>query len=410
MKISTLLKREPFEKIFEETMVLFLDDLTGNNYKVSWNSGKTSKSLSDSDQYWYCNPLINSIFVKKVNSSVFSSINGEYQYNPLRPWRIILQKIYLLLSQSKITSVFMSKNMVTFSPAIEDAKNKLIIGGNTKIRIIDISSKKVYVILKNGFARKYLEREVYARDNFPYLPIPKIDEYSSQGLWYREEYIVGLSPNRMAKSKGESVLCKVVEHIFKMLNETKKETTVFEYTKTLQKKINSDLDSISYIDKKVKDKMKNIVFTLVGTLEEHLNEPINIAYCHGDFHQGNILSDEKNYWILDWEYSGHKQIGYDLFILLLESRIENGFSDRFYKLMNNKFDRNQMELINNWPGINWNNKVLKKIYLTIFLLEDIYFHIDENNNNIFYKDVNIFADYCLELDKIVYNTNWTIYG
>jgi len=410
MKISELIKREPFERIFRETMALFLNDLTGVTHKVSWRDKKYLQSLSDSKQYWYCNPLINSIFVKRVKPDVFNSINGEYQHNPLRPWRSILQKIYLLLSQSKITSVFMSKNTVIFSPAIEDSENKLIIGGNTKIRIIDIASKKVYVILKKGFARKYLEREVYVRDNFPYLPIPKIDEYSDHGLWYREERIVGLSPNRMAKSKGEGVLCKVVENIFKMLNETKKETTVFEYTKTLQKKINNDLGSISYIDKKVKHKMKNIVSTLVETLEEHLNVPINIAYCHGDFHQGNILSDEENYWILDWEYSGYKQIGYDLFILLLESRIENGFSDRFYKLMNNKFDRNQMELINNWPGINWKDETLKKIYLTIFLLEDIYFHIDENNNNIFYKDVNIFADYCLELDKIISNQTWTIYG
>ncbi len=406
MKISTLLKREPFEKIFEETMTLFLNDLTNNSYQVSWDGKKTYRPLSGDSQQWYCNPLINSIFVKKVNPSVFNSINGEYQHNPLRPWRSILQKIYLFLSQSKITSIVMSKYMVSFSPAIEDARNKLIIGGNTKIRIIDVASKKVYVILKNGFDRKYLEREVYVRTNFPYLPMTKINEYSSHGLWYQEEYIVGLSPNRMAKDKGEDVLCKVVEHIFKMLNETKKETTVFEYTKSLRKKINNGLNSISYIDKKIKYKLKNIVSTLIVGLEEHFHESINIAYCHGDFHQGNILSNGSDIWILDWECSGYKQIGYDVFVLLLESRIENDFSNRFFKLVYSQFDRNQMELIDNWPGINWKNETLKKIYLTMFLIEDIYFHIDENNNNIFYKNTNIFSNYCSELEKIIYSPIW----
>ncbi len=408
MKISTLIKREPFKIIFEETMVLFLNDLINKgDYKVFWGDSKNSQSLSDNKQYWYCNPLINSIFVKKVNPSVFNSINGEYQHNPLRPWRSVFQKLYLLLSQSKYTSILMSKYTISISPSIGGAKNKLIIGGNAKIRIIDIESKAVYVILKSGFDKKYIEREVYARVNFPYLPIPKINEYGDNGLWYREEYIVGVSPNRMEQGKGKDILFKVVKCIHRMLEDTKKQTPIFKYVESLQGKINNGLDSISYIDVNVKNDMQVIVSSLIGCLERYSHKSIDVAYCHGDFHQGNILSNEDDYWILDWECGGYKQIGHDLFILLLESRMENGFSNRFFKLINSQFDGSQTELINNWPGINWKDKKLQKIYLTIFLLEDICFHIDENNNNIFYKDLNIFATYCIELEKIIYNPIWS---
>ena len=39
--------------------------------------------------------------------------------------------------------------------------------------MIDIADRNVYVILKSGFQKKYLDREIYVRNNFRYLPIPK---------------------------------------------------------------------------------------------------------------------------------------------------------------------------------------------------------------------------------------------
>ena len=87
---------------------------------------------------------------------------------------------------------------------------------------------------------------------------------------------------------------------------------------------------------------------------------------------------------MDWECGGYKQIGHDLLILLLESRMESGFSNRFLKIVDDQFDSNQRELIRNWPELNWGDGLFKEICLTIFLLEDIYFHVDERNNDIFY--------------------------
>ena len=195
MKISTLLEREPFDKIFEKTMASFFSDFTNHPHKVKWYPKNHNNQNTASIQQWYCNPLINSIFVKDANSDVFNSISGEYSHNPLKPWRSSIQKLYLSLSQHQMTSPLMSKYVIEVSPPIKDAKNKLIVGGNTKIRLIDIANRKVYVILKNGFDKKYLEKEIYVRTNFIFLPIPKIYTYGSNDLWYCEEYVSGKSPN-----------------------------------------------------------------------------------------------------------------------------------------------------------------------------------------------------------------------
>jgi len=386
MKISVLLEREPFDKIFEKTFSSFLKSFTNNPHMVKWHTKKYKSKNNASIQQWYCNPLINSIFTKGVNPSVFDSIIGEYSDNPLKPWRSSIQKLYLYLSQNQITSPLMSKYVIEVSPPIEDAKNKLIVGGNTKIRLIDITNRKVYVILKNGFDKKYLEKEIYIRTNFIYLPIPRIHTYGNNDLWYCEEYISGVSPNRMEGNQGRKILLEVVQYLHKMLNETKQSIPLSEYVVSLQERINENIEQISYIDANIKRGIKNITSTLAAHLQKYSNHVITVAYCHGDFHQGNILTNGKDHWILDWENSGQKQIGYDLFILLLESRIESGFSNRFLKLLNNQLNSDQQQMISNWPEIEWDTRSLKERDLILFLLEELDFYVNENSNILFKKN------------------------
>ena len=90
------------------------------------------------------------------------------------------------------------------------------------------------------------------------------------------------------------------------------------------------------------------------------NIGITVAYSHGDFHQGNIISNEDEFWILDWENSGVKQIGYDLLILLIESRIEKDYEKRFLNTFNYDLPKDKINIINQWPGINWHNQDSKK--------------------------------------------------
>lgn len=401
MKISTLLSREPFKNIFIETMRSFLKDYTGNLHVIKWTK-KTNFCLKKSDnQQWYCNPLINSLFIEGVDPNVFNSINGEYYYNPLRPWRSLFQRIYLILSQSKLTSIFMSKYVVNFYPKIEGASNKLIIGGNNKIRIIDIHKREVFVILKDGFDTKYLEREIYVRKKFPFMPTTKINFTGKNGLWYSEEYISGIPPNRIKGKKSKIILFKAIEDLRYLLIKTKEKRELHKYAISIHKYIKDDLDRIISIDITVKNNIILQTLKLVELLKNQENNKIFLSYCHGDFHQGNILSEGDNYWILDWEHSGTKQIGYDLFILLMGSRVDIGYSEKFIKLLDGKFNDTQIKLINFWPEILCNKNFLKIEYLIVFLLEDIYFYVNEQTNNLFYLNKSLLSNRSSELEKIL---------
>ena len=101
------------------------------------------------------------------------------------------------------------------------------------------------------------------------------------------------------------------------------------------------------------------------------------------------------------EHSGKKQIAYDLFIYLLDRRNEEGFSKRFSVIYDSKLNAFQKDIIKNWPGLNWDNKVQRNIYLYLFLLEDLLFYLKENTNDKIYENKGIFETRISEYKKIL---------
>ena len=69
--------------------------------------------------------------------------------------------------------------------------------------------------------KKFIDKEIYIREKFINLPVTKIIKQSQNALWFCEEYIHGISPNRM-HADGKETLQKVVERLNEMLIETRK--------------------------------------------------------------------------------------------------------------------------------------------------------------------------------------------
>jgi thiamine kinase-like enzyme len=401
MKISTLIEREPFKKLFKVTIEDFLVSKTNIKHQVQYDY---QSLLGKKSQVWLCNPLINSIFIQEANSDIFSSINGEYSYNPHKPWKSIAQKIYLRLSQSKFTAARLAKYKISISPPIQNPESKLFIGGNTKIRLLDTLNKEVFVILKKGFNKQFIEKELYVKKNFRYLPTPNIIDHGVEGSWYSEEYIQGIPPNRLPAEIGKVRILEAIECLKKLYSETSNTEYLHDYVLTQSHNIKNQLKDFKNASTEVISSIDYIVSKIVKNLMLEKNAKINLAYCHGDFHQGNILSGVDKFWILDWEYSGVKHISYDLIIFLLDTRIEDGFSDRFINIINNKINKFQLNICSNWPGIDWSNTNSRKIYLLIFLLDDLIFHISESSNSFFYKKDDVLKMRCNEICNIIEHT------
>lgn len=384
MKISILIKREPFLSIFESSIEAFLADYYKAAHTVNWNRVKRSVNTSESKQIWYCNPLINSIFVRKVNKKVFESINGEYASNPLKPWRSFMQAAYLKIAQSRMFGHIIASHSLEIFPPLPNADCMLIIGGNTKLRLIDISKKSIFVILKHGFDIQYIQREVFVRNEFPHLPVTPIAEVNLEHGWYQEQYITGHPPNRLQKARGKIALERAIQAIHVMLIESERRVSLSDYVELLFQRWIAAAAELDYVNEKAMTGIRRLVRILKSTLESSEVCQISIAYCHGDFHQGNILANDEDMWIMDWEYSGEKQIAYDLFVLLIQSRVESGYASRVTTLLTGSADLEYEGYAQAWPGIDWYGSE-RFVYLLLFLFEEVNFYISELSCLVFYQ-------------------------
>ena len=88
---------------------------------------------------------------------------------------------------------------------------------------------------------------------------------------------------------------------------------------------------------------------------------------------------------------------YDYLVMFLKSRVMNGLSDRYDQL---RINIEGEEKTNNWLESFLKKKYHKKIYLKLFILEEIIFHIEEKKNQIFYDGEKSLLLFFNEIKKI----------
>ena len=146
---------------------------------------------------------------------------------------------------------------------------------------------------------------------------------------------------------------------------------------------------------------KNEILSVIKQLNSlfvDYNKKIYLCQSHGDFQEGNIIYDGKKVWIIDWEYTRTRQISYDLLVLLLKPRNIINYHTRFIDFKNNIRSKEQKWIINKWYNKKSNN--IGDTDLLLFIIEELDFFIEQNNNNKFtrsYPDENIFIGHIKNL-------------
>jgi thiamine kinase-like enzyme len=373
MKISISQKRESFDRIFETTISRFLSDINKIATTAKWRTKKNGSGYRN--QTWYCNPLINSIVVKNANKEVYKSFINEYKTNPLTPWKSIIQRMYLLFAANSWLAHYFSPYIIEINPAIESSKNKIFIGGNTKIRLIDIEKQIVYAILKDGYDNCYVKNDLEVRTNYPYLPAPKIYNISGKYDWYCEEYIWGVSPDRINSKIGGKYIENAIFSLHKMYCDTMQIISRDVYIKSLIHSINNNLDHCHNIPSNVIGVINRCVKQLSMKLTNQLPLEISLCQNHGDLQLGNILcnDNENKLWIVDWEFTRVRQYGFDYFVMILLGR-SKGLLPRLIKFYNNDLDENQKKRTRLWRKLDVNNI---RYMLLLYLLEELEFRVEE---------------------------------
>lgn len=406
MKISLLLKREPFGNIFEETMSAFFSDYFGQDYKIKWcqNNFEKETEFKSETQIWKCNPQLNAIFVPGAERKVFEPIIREFSYTSVW-WRKPFQCIYVKTATHRLWGEYLAKIIIKVSPVVPDARNLLIVGGNHKLRLLDYKRKKSFVILKKGFNSNFYERELNVR-RLAYnlkLPVPSIlEEVSSNIRWYVEEYVIGTPINRLKESKrSRFVLGECIKALQILGEHTREEIEVENYVGRLSESIKSNIISnhlltdggqarlLDYLDK---------VRSFIVELSRNYLRKIDTVIAHGDFQPANIIINDDCYWMIDWEYSCRRQAEYDGLVYLLKSRFPYGMAKRLKNLL--KDDGIWTEpILCKWSDIGKIDLGRKRFILAIFLLEELSLRIEENSNPMFKKLGSGFYDFINELPK-----------
>ena len=389
MRISLLLQREPFGRILEETLSRFWSEQLGIRTAVQWHSGRPSRRVfSSGNQIWLVNYYINAIFATDAASDVFKPVRKEFSHS-LVWWKRPLQKGYVALSSSQYGSFWLAQAWLTVIPAIDNTENLLIIPGNHKIRILDHRYEQVFSILKTGFSSHFMQQEIASRKLAAdlHINVPPLTQVASNGTWFSEYYLIGVPLNRLTeRAQVRMAEKKAATFLQRLICSTRQEESLHQYVSRLRSHILHLITKNHLLTGELKQNLRNDV----EKITQHVLDSSPAIECnlttslsHGDFQPANILVDDDNVWLIDWEYSDRRQTGYDTLVFLLHSRFPRGLAQRLQTFVAEGMDEN-MPLFDILP-IEWRSIRNRLLSARIFLLEELDLHLTENDNSQFFQ-------------------------
>jgi len=377
MRLDLLLKREDFAKTFEISFARYLFEVFNISATVNWrNNTKDSNFL-------LVNHKLNVIYSKNIDRAKLKLIVSEYEYNP-NLVRRFLQKIYIKLSISTYFEHLFAKTIVSVSPWIESFDEVCIVPGNQSIRIINLETLTARVILKEGFSSQSIRNEIYLRQKYKFLPIPKLLNVDTQSLWFEELQVSALPFNRIDNQTiKDKILIDVKRNLLKLYSETTIKIDIKNYVKSLYETCDNLITKLPEIYTKFdKKEIRDIFILLNETVKNFPDRTIDLVQSHGDLQLGNILVGNNNseLYLIDWEYTEKRSIFYDSLVLATDCRKPKGLAKRIKTILDGA------DLSWNWC-IKTDGFRLSKCELAIFLIEDLIVRLSELNiPNLIIKD------------------------
>ena len=388
MKIQQLLQREPFGDILEATLEHFLYDRFGQNYRVTWYSHNPGLRTIHrrGQQAWFCNPLLNAIFAEDTTSDVLAAVRKGYAITPFR-WRRHLQRGYVALATHNIFAPRMASCALGIQPPLPEAEHILIMGGNNKIRVMDVVERRVWEVLKVGFDPIFINREIEVRSVPDFWPVPALKSIASDHTWFEEEYINGVALNRLPDDRDRRPFVReafsVLQH---WIERTRTTGDTVEYVDGLAAGIKHKVERATLITSAEKEEILRWLDSARRLLDQLMQRPgrmLPVAVCHGDFQEGNILVGDDRLWLVDWEHSLQRQALYDVLVFSLRSRFPSGLAMRIRNAL-----ENPQSLLEQIP-IPWDDLAQAmdngalRLVLAVFLLEELDWNLEENSNPLF---------------------------
>lgn len=398
MRISVLQKREPFYNILEKTLENYFSKRYGVPYIVRVKEKHAVRKVSSKNQVWYCNPYLNIIFCPTVKPEPLLPAVYEFSRSA-KPWRTPLNRCYVTLATWRRTSRFMATSTIEIAPPVPNAEDIVIIGGNHHIRLLDYGHGSCTVIKKSGSSDELMKNEIAVRCIHPHLPAPQLIEQNESGEWYREKLILGTPINRLKdRQTADEALKRIVQSLLGLYGLTKATENINDYVSHLIERVQLYIRQNRLLSESQRDTVHGIVQKL-ACISNKTRDEIILVQTHGDFQPGNILLGDGGPWLIDWEYTNRRQIGYDAIVYALETRHSKGLAHRMARTIDGTINLDGW--FESWPGFDWNDCCNRKAKLGLFLLEELLLKLMENDNDHFFALDYGFICFFNELQSII---------
>ena len=326
MRISLLLAREPFGTIVERTLESFLPMLTGSPQEVHWRQ-RTAEQNPQAQRFWV-NVYLNAIVHGSAPRNVLNPVLREFGTS-LSRWRRPFQRLYMEMAASPLARRRLSQAAIDLTPGFERPERWLILGGNYKLRLLCRDEELCYSVVKHGFPMRFMEREIQARRSAASagIPTPELLDADESAGWLLERYIEGTPLNRLAsEEEAAAVLDRLAVPLAEWSRATAHSMPVREYALRLLAESRQHLGLRSRFTPQMQGALERVLLLLERRFENATGS-VTLATCHGDLQPGNVLQGTTD-WVINWEYAGIRQLGYDPLVWSLALRFPEGLAGR----------------------------------------------------------------------------------
>lgn len=391
MKIQQLLQREPFGDILEKTLSRFLSGRFGRVYNVRWRRLQAFESLrhprAANPETWYCNPFLNAIFSARADRSVLDLVRESYIRTPFY-FRRYPQQLYVTLATQRATAPLLATHVLDINPRLDGQENMLILGGNNRIRLLDLKMRRTWDILKYGFDSACMLSELAVHRRPGAWPFPALRAAAEDGTWYESDYISAISLNRLNRKQDRTpLIASALKTLGQWLDQRRTTSTTMIYAGRLVEELGHLSRKGTLFDIADQEMIRQWLAAALEILSAagHEELPVELAWGHGDFQDGNILVDaESRIWIVDWEHARQRQLAYDYLVFSLRSRFPDGLSGRIQAaLHSDEFILQSLPVVHPHLRSLLMDTKRRKATLVLFLLEDLLWNLQENMNPLF---------------------------
>lgn len=384
MRISLLLEREPIGAILEQTLATYWATQYGHTYRVHWQMGQCQPHRQEESQEWLVNSYLNAIFTPKLNAAAFDPIRREFTRSMVW-WKRPLQRGYVTLATNRITAKTFAQARLYVSPRLAEADSTLIVAGNHKLRLLNHHQQSVTNLLKIGFGKHFMQREIAVRQmaNQCGVPVPQLYDVDDAGGWYTEAYLSGTPINRLADPRTVAhAVQSAVQALQPLYGATKQQGSLAMYLNTLISALQAQLAAHHLLPPATKAVLQKSCRALACQAQESAQEKeqmIDTVVTHGDFQPANILVNRDGVWLIDWEYTARRQYSYDMLVFALAARAPHGLAERLQQFVKSGWPTNALFALPDKLAQHLASRQARRCYSVLFLLENLLLALEETS-------------------------------